>query len=63
MNKAEVIREVSALSGIEPETCVRVLDAMENVFSNELSHTKGKSGAFEKIYNLLGYLRNKKENK
>lgn len=63
MNKTEVINQVAAQSGVDTETCARVLNALEDVLTNELSYSDGKTRAFDKIYSLLTYFKSKKENK
>lgn len=63
MNKTEVIRKVSALSGISTEISEKVIYSLEEVLADELSNSKGKASAFDKVYNILTFIRNKKNNK
>lgn len=55
MNKAEVIAGVSERSGVDRETCEKVLNAFEAVFQGELS-AKGLTGAFGKLAWILNCL-------
>jgi len=59
MNKAEVINQVSHLSGIESGDCVKVIKALEDVFSHELSRSDRKWKTFDKIYRILTFCKNK----
>lgn len=59
MNKKEVITKVSQLSGIEYSNCIKVIEALEQVLSEELEASNGIRSAFGKIYRLMGYLKNK----
>jgi len=63
MNKAEVINQVSHLSGIGTDDCVKVIKSLEDVFSHELSHSDRKMKTFDKIYRILTVCKNIKENK
>ena len=63
MNKREIITKVSERSGISWEECEKVLDAFEEVLSDELSSSKKMSGAFDKVYKLMSFLKGKKGNK
>ncbi len=63
MNKREIITKVSERSGISWEECEKVLDAFEEVLSDELSSSKKMSGAFDKVYKLMSFLKGKKDNK
>jgi len=60
MNKAEVIRQVSKISGIEADDCTQVIEALEEVLSRELSYSDGKRKAFDKIYGMLTFIKNRK---
>jgi flagellar motor switch protein FliG len=55
MNRADVIREVSTMSGENPETCDRVLKALQKVLQRELGTSKGL-GAIVKIQSLFKHL-------
>ena len=57
MNKREIITKVSERSGISWEECEKVLDAFEEVLSDELSSSKKMSGAFDKVYKLMSFLK------
>lgn len=59
MNNSEMIAKVSEKSGVNTEDCQKVLDAFEEVLANELSSSKDIGSAFDKVYNLLGFLKNK----
>ena len=53
MNKADVVAKVAQKSGVAPEACTKVLDALEEVLSQELSGAEGLGGAFDKVQQLL----------
>ena len=61
MNKREIITKVSERSGISWEECEKVLDAFEEVLSDELSSSKKISGAFDKVYKLMSFVKGKKD--
>jgi hypothetical protein len=56
MNKKEIVTKVSHLSGIEYSGCCKVLEALEQVLSEELDASDGIRNAFGKIYKLIGFL-------
>ncbi|PWA09753.1 hypothetical protein DCC39_12375 [Pueribacillus theae] len=60
MNNTEVMMKVSEVSGINIDDCQKVLNAFEEVLSDELTHSKDVSNAFDKIYKVLSFLKNKK---
>ncbi len=37
MNKADVVGKVSELSGVDAETCIKVMDALEKVIEGGVS--------------------------
>lgn len=56
-NNSQVIGKVSELSGVDAETCGKVLKAFEQVMQDELGASQGVGGVLEKlgtIINLLG---------
>lgn len=59
MNKTELIREVSRISGIESSDCIKVMDALEQALSQELESSQSVRNAFDKIHGLMSILRNK----
>lgn len=59
-NHNDVIMKVSELSGINVDDCQHVIVALEQVLSDELSHSKNVSGAFNKVYTILHFLKGKK---
>lgn len=59
MNKTEVITAVAGKSGIDYEECEKVLHALEEVLSEELSQGNWKKGAFQTVYNLLSSIKEK----
>lgn len=61
MNKAEVVSKVSEKSGVNMNDCKKVLDAFEDVLTEELSDSKNVSGAFDKVYNVLHFFKNRKK--
>lgn len=60
MNKSDVIAKVSEKSGVQMEDCRRVLEALEQVLGDELSHSKDVSSTFDKVYNVLQFFKSKK---
>ncbi|OIJ21524.1 hypothetical protein BKP45_01790 [Anaerobacillus alkalidiazotrophicus] len=60
MNKLEVAGKVSEKSGVNIIDCKKVIDAFEEVLSDELSNSGDISSAFDKVYNVLSFLKNKK---
>ena len=62
MNKKETIMKVSEVSGVDLTNCKKVLDAFEMIFSNELSQSGGAMSAFDKIYKVMSFIKNKKDN-
>lgn len=60
MNKSEVVIKVSEKSGINQDDCSKVLNAFEEVLSGQLSDSKSISSAFDKIYSVLSFIKNKK---
>lgn len=60
MNNKEVVAKVSMKSGVNFADCQKVLDAFEEVLSDELSNSKNVGSAFDKIYKVLSFLKNKK---
>lgn len=63
MNKREVISTVAERSGVSPEDCTKVLEAFEEVFSEEITRSKWKGTVFEYIYDILTRIRSKKNNR
>lgn len=59
MNKAEVLTKVSEKSGVNVDDCQKVLDTFEEVLSDELSQSKDISSAFDKVYKVFHYFKNK----
>lgn len=59
MNKKEIILKVSQHSGIDEDTCEKVLKALEDVLGDELGHSKGGRDAFDKVYKLMGFFKEK----
>lgn len=57
MNKKKVTEKVSQMSGIELADCNRVINALEQVLSEELEASNGMRDAFGKIYKLMGFLK------
>ena len=63
MKKREVIATVAERSGVNPADCARVLDSVEDVFTEEITGSKWKNAVFEQIYGLLSLIKEKKNNK
>lgn len=57
MNQNEVITKASQLSGIEYSDCDKVIEALEQVLSEELETSGGIKNAFGKVYKLMGFLK------
>lgn len=57
MNKQEVITKVAQLSGIEYSDCDKVIEALEQVLSEELENSNGIRNAFGKVHKLMGFLK------
>lgn len=60
MNKADVVAKVSEMSGVDPETCQKVIKSLEKVLQSEIGG-KGIDGALEKIAGIINFLSPKKE--
>lgn len=56
MNKAEVIAQVSEMSGVDAESCEKVLKALQKVLQKELGTSSGGFAAMKKIKAMLTYL-------
>ncbi len=61
MNKAEMINSVSVVSGVDSADCEKVLKALEKVFSDEISNSKGSKYAFDMIYKIMVLIASNKE--
>lgn len=62
MNKTEVILNVSEKSGVKPDDTRKVLEAFEEVFNERLSNSKVINSAFDKVYSIMSFIKNKKDN-
>ncbi|GIN20158.1 MAG TPA: hypothetical protein DEO65_05010 [Bacillus bacterium] len=60
MNHADMIAKVSEKSGVNSADCQKVLKSFEDVLSDEISNSKDISGALDKAYKVLSFLKNKK---
>lgn len=61
MSKQDIlIIKVSERSGINQDDCTKVLNAFEEILSERLSDSNSISGAFDKIYNVMSFIKNKK---
>lgn len=60
MNKAEVLEKTAEKSGVGMEECKKVLNAFEDVLTNELSQSNNISHALDKIYHFWSFLKSKK---
>ncbi|USG64800.1 HU family DNA-binding protein [Brevibacillus ruminantium] len=60
MNKTEVVFKVSERSGVNEEDCRKVLDALEEVLSDELSNSQDVRSVFDKVYSLLHFFQKNK---
>lgn len=59
MNKTEMTTKISERSGVAMEDCQKVVDAFEEVLNEELLNSKDIGNAFDKIYKLLSFFKNK----
>ncbi len=59
MNRSEIIANVSEKSGINIPDCEKVMDAFEEILSNEFSR-KNAGNIIDKVMNLLNYIKNSK---
>lgn len=57
MNKKEVVTKVSQLSGVGYTDCDKVIEALEQVLSDQLEASNGIRDAFGKVYKLMGFLK------
>ncbi len=55
-----MVLKVSQKSGINSPDCQKVLDALEQVLNEELENSKGVGDAFDKVYKILSFFKNKK---
>ncbi|WP_062048344.1 HU family DNA-binding protein [Bacillus sp. JCM 19034] len=60
MNKEELVHLVSGQSGVEKDICERVLNAFEEVLSDELAHSKGFGDALDKVQQLVSFFNKRK---
>lgn len=60
MNKADVVQKVSERSGVDAETCERVIKAFEKVLQDELG-SASLSGLLDKVGGVLDALRPKRD--
>lgn len=61
MDKNMIAAKVSARSGISEEDCKKVIDSFEEVLSEELESSKSLGKAFNRVYNIMNFFKNKKE--
>jgi hypothetical protein len=62
MNNAELIIQVSEVSGINTSDCEKVIKAFEQVLENKFAESQGAMNAIDKAYKILNYLRFKNNN-
>lgn len=60
MNKADVIAKVAEKTGVAPDTCEKVIDALEKVLQSELS-TKDGMGILDKVSGILQFFGSSKK--
>lgn len=60
MNNKEVVQKVSEKSGVALADCQKVIDALEEVLADELTHSKDVKTAFDKVYQLLHFFKKEK---
>lgn len=60
MNRKDLVIQIAKMSEVDENNCDKVLHALETVLNEELSNSKGISTAIEKIYSLIGHIKNKK---
>lgn len=61
MNKTEIINRITERTEINREECEIIINTFEKVLEEELSDSKGIKEAFNKVYNVLHYFREKKD--
>lgn len=57
MNKSETIKKVAGLSGVNEADSCKVMDALELVFQEELSQSRGWRYTLNKMSQLFAYLK------
>lgn len=60
MNKKQLIVAIAKTSDVNQDDCEKVINALELVLSNELSNSKNRFSAIEKICKVLNYIKDKK---
>lgn len=63
MEHRQLVEKISHKTGINQEDCNLVLNALEDVLEEDLASSKNIGSAADKIYNIIGYFRNKKRDK
>ncbi|MGM5630576.1 hypothetical protein O2K51_06690 [Apibacter raozihei] len=61
MNRAEVLIKISKDTGIKVEDCEKVLDSFENILDEKISNSKGVGNAFDKVYQLMSFIKRRKD--
>lgn len=61
MNKRETVQTISDSTGISTETCIRILDSLEEVSMHEMENIGGISLFFNHIYRLKNRLERMRE--
>lgn len=59
MNKLELRTKVSEKSGVDAEDCTKVINALQEVLSDEIAGSKVKSSVFDVIYKMMRALKSK----
>ena len=62
-NKRDMALKISAKTGFDTEDCKKMLDAFEEILSEELKNSKGLGGAFDKVYGIMSFLKDKNSNR
>ena len=57
MDKNELYLKLSQKSGLETDACKRVIDAFEDVLSEELSISDDTGALFDNLYKLISFFK------
>lgn len=63
MNKKELVIKVSAKAQVSEEECLKVINAFEEVLSEEFSDSGSAGSAFDKAYRIMSFFKKQKEKK
>lgn len=63
MNKKELVIKVSAKAQVSEEECLKVINAFEEVLSEEFSDSGSAGSAFDKAFRMMSFFKKQKEKK